>query len=1391
MSFLQPWLLLGLPLIALPIIIHLINQWRFQTIRWAAMMFLLSAQRMARGYSRLRQWLILLFRTVVVATLVFAVSRPLASGWLGLTVGTQADTTIILLDRSPSMQQHAPGTDESKLDTGRNQLVRTLETLGSGRWVLIESVRHEPMELESPAALLNVASAGPASAPADLPRLLQAAYDYIRDNRTGRTEIWICSDLRENDWNARSGRWATLRDAFLELPQGVRFHLLAYPRTPVANQAVRVTEVRRQETGDGAELLVSLRVTRQGDTTDKVSVPVQFEIEGARSVATVELSGAYSDLKNHRIPIARDRQQGWGRVAIPTDANPTDDEFYFVFANPTPRRTIVVAENQQAEVPLRLAAGISPEPTLLATAESISRDQLAAVAWDQIGLVLWQAPLPTGANAELLDNFVRRGGEVMLFPPDNPGSEKLWGLSWDAWQSQNDRFVVGSWRGDDDLVSRTLSGAALPVGQLNVLRYCTLAGELTSLITLEGGAPLLARLPTDRGGIYLWTTTPAPRDSSLAREGIVLYAAVQRALAAGAAVLGKARQLDAGQETDESPGNWQRVSGEDDRLSTEAAYQRGVYQADDRLLAVNRPAAEDEGAVLADARVDELFRDLNYLRVEDQAGNLGSLVQEIWRAFLLAMLIALILEAVLCLPRVARRGSKRMTINHSLTFLWAPWSIAVSLAVIGGTAALCFLAWRRSGYRRDYGVLELLRLATVCVIAVAFNQPEWIEEYRPEEKPSIAVLWDDSASMETRDVPMGESTSAAVATRREAIAPLIESTFWHALEERMNVVVQSFSGGEDKKETNLYEPLVQAPRRLKNLRGIVLATDGDWNTGQPPVQAATALRLKDIPLFVVPVGSPSRLPDVELLSLDSPTFGIVGKAVRVPFTIDSTLPREYLANVTLTASDGQQLTKEVRVAAMGRTNDWILWKPSEVGDYTLTLDVPKQSDELLADNNRLSAPIAIREEKLRVLLVESVPRWEYRYLRNALSRDPGVDLSCLLFHPGLGKVGGGNKDYIKAFPSGLDELAKFDVVFLGDVGLEDGQLTSEDCRLLRGLVEHQASGLVFMPGWQGRQLSLLDSELADLLPVVLDASQPGGWGSRMPSHFELTELGRRSLLTKLADTQGENIEVWGGLPGFQWYAPVVRAKPGSEVLCVHQDITNEFGRLPLLVTRTFGAGKVLFMGTDGAWRWRKGVEDKYHYRFWGQVVRWMAYQRNMAKGETMRMYYSPEQPQVRQTVALNANVMERSGEPLPQGDVTARVVAPSGKAQTVRLSSFGDEWGAFSGRYTTQESGRHEVTLACKQTGATLEASFFVQGAPIERIGQAARPDVLDELARVTRGKVIAVNRLDQVLESLAAMPDPPASVRRVQLWCHPAVMAVLVVMLGAFWVGRKTIGLI
>jgi hypothetical protein len=748
-----------------------------------------------------------------------------------------------------------------------------------------------------------------------------------------------------------------------------------------------------------------------------------------------------------------------------------------------------------------------------------------------------------------------------------------------------------------------------------------------------------------------------------------------------------------------------------------------------------------------------------------------------------------------------------------LTFLATPFSITLGIMAVLGTCAVSYYAWIRSGRMPAVAKLEVLRVLIVALIALLLNQPEWIEEYQPDTKPTIAVLWDDSRSMETRDVLVdGESGKQAI-TRAEAVKPLIDSKAWAELDNRLNVVLQPISSagqssqdergkqeGQTQQEgradvrqmvTNLKDPLLETAAKVGQLMGIVLISDGDWNEGDPPVEAASRLRSKQVPVFTVAAGSANRLPDVELLSVDIPTFGAAGKPVRIPFTIDSSLPRDFVTTVTMQVSNGDVLTKEVRVAAMGRTYEAFNWKTSDTGDFTISVSVPRQAEETIADNNVQSAPIVIREEQLKVLVVESYPRWEYRYLRNALSRDPGVEVSCLLFHPGLEKVGGGSQDYIQLFPEAIEDLATYDVVFLGDVGLDDDQLTEEQCELLKGLIEQQASGLVFMPGLQGRQFSLQGTALEELNPVVMDESQPGGWGSRTAGHFELTERGRSSLLTKLADSGDENVQVWEDLPGFQWYAPVVRAKAGSEVLAVHDDMSNQYGRLPLLVTRTFGEGKVLFMGTDGAWRWRKGVEDKYHYRFWGQVVRWMAYQRNMVKGKGMRLFYKPDQPQVRKTLTFSAHVMDKGGEPLQQGDVLVTVTSPSEKVDTVRLNAEGDQWGVFQGRFTPQEPGKHEVAVICQQTGVKLDATLYVRGQAIEQVGKPARPDVLEEIAAVSRGKAVQQSNVAEIIELLASLPQPEPSLRRLQLWSHPLMFLGIVVLLGIFWVWRKAVGLI
>jgi hypothetical protein len=483
--------------------------------------------------------------------------------------------------------------------------------------------------------------------------MLQAAHDYIKANKAGRTEVWICSDIRENDWNADSGRWQALRDGFLEFTQGVRFHLLAYPQNIAGNVSVRVTNVRRRKTADSAELLVSLRLARSGENEDNVQVPVQFEIDGARSEVTVELVGRESDLKDHRIPLERSRDRGWGRVSIPADANLADNDFWFVFEQPAARKAIIVADDAQAARPLQLAAAISPDPALVSSAEVVGVSQLATVDWEQAALLLWQAPLPDKEAAKPVQAFIERGGSAIFFPPRVPGNGEFLGVRWTSWKDESKELAVENWRGDEDLLAHTQSGTPLPVGALQIRKYCGMSGEFTPLATVKGGAPLLARVTTNRGAAYLCATTPSPGDSSLATSGVVLYVLVQRALASGAAVLGSTRQLVAGEPPRDDPTAWKRVAGAEEALSSEFPFHRGIYQADERLFAVNRSAAEESAPVLGDPRVAALFRGLDFARVDDKAGSFGSLIQEIWRMFLIAMMVAMVAEAALCLPKVA------------------------------------------------------------------------------------------------------------------------------------------------------------------------------------------------------------------------------------------------------------------------------------------------------------------------------------------------------------------------------------------------------------------------------------------------------------------------------------------------------------------------------------------------------------------------------------------------------------------------------------------------------------------------------------------------------------------------------------------------------------------
>ena len=720
-----------------------------------------------------------------------------------------------------------------------------------------------------------------------------------------------------------------------------------------------------------------------------------------------------------------------------------------------------------------------------------------------------------------------------------------------------------------------------------------------------------------------------------------------------------------------------------------------------------------------------------------------------------------------------------------------PATIAFAVLLLVGCVVLSMITIGRSQFKRSIMALECLRLLLVALVGLAICQPEWLQQFLPKDDPVVTVLWDQSGSMQTEDVqsPSGESVA-----RLDAIASLIDSETWSPCEEKMKVVIEPFSSqlSNPQQGSDLNAALSAVAQSHSNLRAVVMISDGGWNIGGSPTEAATQLRMRDVPVYAVAVGSEYALPDVEVTSLDAPTFGVVNKPTRIPFSISSTMAKDVSVTVTLTSSDGDEMAGNFTVAANDVLRSAFVWNPRKTGQYTLTLDVSASSGERLMANNTLSAPIDIRKESLKVLVVDSFPRWEYRYLKNALVRDPGVEVESVLYLPGNKRRGGG-KGYLKDFPQTLEELSKFDVILLGDVGIGEKQLTLNDCRNIKGVVQNQATGLILMPGLRGRQLSLVETDLKELFPVLFDSAQPKGWGNSEASQFQLTEAGSESLLTKLADSPKANESIWRSLPGFQWYAPVLRAKVGSRVLAVHDRESNENGRIALLVTKTFGAGKILFMGTDGAWRWREGVEDKYHYRFWGQVARWMAYQRNMVGGDSMRLFYSPDRPRTGQTLTVNANVMDISGAPLQNGTVSVQIVASSGATKLIKLATDtqSDQWGLFTGYFVPEENGDHQATLFCKETGASITTSINVQGQQREKLGRPANLETLQEITAITRGKMISTADTEQLIETIGMIPEPDPQIRRIRLWAHPIWAGAMILLLGLFWTGRKFAGVI
>ena len=655
MTFLQPMLLWGLPLVALPIIIHLINLRRHRTVQWGAMMFLLAATQQKSGKTRLRHFLILLARMLAIAGLIFAISRPMAGGWFGL-FGSRPDTVVVLLDRSASMSRQDLQLGTSKRDIALQRIVEAIERAGAPpNLVLIDSGTNKPILIETANALLEMPETSATDAAANVPAMLETALDYVVANKVGQTDIWICSDTQPGDWDVDSGQWPAIRSGYRELKQKIRFHLLTYPHMDDENLTVRVIGLKRHGNQDGHHLLMDVRVRRVAND-QRINVPLGIVVDDARTVVDVDVEGDMVTLSDHVVPIDSEKAAGWGKVEIPNDANPRDNVFYFTFGDDVLRRTVVVSDEPGSSWSLSLAAAPPVRKNSPFLARVIPSDEVTTIDIQETSLILWQVPLPQGNVRDDLERFVEDGGNVIFFPCRETGEGDYQGVHWGDWESLDlaTDSDIASWRDDGGLWAKSDSGKPLPVNRLEVREYCQLVGDGLVMARLRGGAPLLIKIPTDTGGVYFCSTLPQEPYSNMAREGIVLFAMVQRALDHGVQRLLQSQLGVVGDRVAGDAGDpWQFIDGwPEGTLSTQQRLVAGVFNVGKNLVARNRPASEDIGGALPETELNRLFDGLEYSIVQDSVRKKNSLVSEIWRFFVILLVVALIAEGLLCLPDV-------------------------------------------------------------------------------------------------------------------------------------------------------------------------------------------------------------------------------------------------------------------------------------------------------------------------------------------------------------------------------------------------------------------------------------------------------------------------------------------------------------------------------------------------------------------------------------------------------------------------------------------------------------------------------------------------------------------------------------------------------------------
>jgi hypothetical protein len=566
------------------------------------------------------------------------------------------------------------------------------------------------------------------------------------------------------------------------------------------------------------------------------------------------------------------------------------------------------------------------------------------------------------------------------------------------------------------------------------------------------------------------------------------------------------------------------------------------------------------------------------------------------------------------------------------------------------------------------------------------------------------------------------------------------------------------------------------------LAGAMVISDFAWVEGKDPVNVARRLKERRVPLYTVPVGLASP-PDIHVRSVIAPEVVFKGDRVPLRVKIESRGFAGKAVQLYFRVNGEEKESKQVTLKNTVQFEEFMFIPEAESGTLELNFEIKLQEGEITEVNNATSHQVRILDEKIKVLYVEGMPRWEFRYLRWVLLRDPRLQVQFLMTQ-GDPALAASSPLHIGRFPEDPKVALQYDLIILGDVSSSYFNLAQT--QLIEKLVRERGGSLLMLAGPMAAPSTYRDTPIGDLLPINIGTGgtfSPGGNVSP-----EVTEDGQKSLATSLSLAPDVSARIWRNV-NYMSLPNLAGAKAGATVLLRLPKANDAEADYPLVAWHRYGTGKSLFVATEDLWRMRLEVGDRFHARFWGQTIQFLTLSRLLGANKQISIETDSNSYSAGDQIRVFANVLTESFEPV-EGDSYEVVLEEKDNpdsATTIEMTAVESTPGLYAGSYLAGKDGNYEIKTQPQDADKSNAAEFSVQTVDLEDRETAMQPDVARQAAEISGGRQLSLASLGEFPSTL---PEEKLIANTVkierELWDTPLWFILIAALAGAEWFLRR-----